>query len=267
MDRGCDAVGALSEIHQRLNDIVCGHRVVFHHVPKCGGTSVYRALRRHYFSSYADFDLPSIYCAVEALNPGRDEDWIRDETLRFRETQLLCYLYGDRRCVAGHVRFSDPAFDRFSPNYKFITTLREPVSLFDSTFFYNVTSREKRWKIETDVETFLATPRARLFGASYAHFYSGLPPDCDPLSREVIDRAKVNLAQFSVVGLTEDMPSFERRLRDALGIRLRIGHQNKARVTQAERTRTMTDEVKKKIEALNAVNIEIYEYAREHLAG
>jgi hypothetical protein len=204
---------------------------------------------------------------MEALHPDRDETWIRNATLDFREKQLLCFLFDDVRCIAGHVPFCETAYDLFKERYNFITTLREPVSLIISLFFYDATSSEDRWRFDGNIEAFLETPRAALFGTAYAHFFSGLPPDCDPQSRAVIERAKANLGRFTVVGLVDNMANFERRLRDTLGIRLRIGHRNKARVGDAERVRVVTDDVRRKIEALSTVNLEIYDYARRHLAA
>ena len=257
---------SLKEIRKRLNNVVCGNRVVFHHLPKCGGTSVSRALRLWYLLSYAGFPSDPTYRAMEALYPDRDEVWIRKAMLDFREKQLLCFLFDDIRCIAGHVPFCETAYNLFKERYNFITTLRDPVSLIMSLFFYDATSSEDRWRFDGNIEAFLETPRAALFGTVYAHFFSGLPPDCDPQSRAVVERAKANLGKFAVVGLVEDMTNFERRLRDILGIRLRIGHRNKARVNDGERVRVVTDDVRRKIEELSTVNLEIYDYARRHLS-
>ncbi len=86
-------------------------------------------------------------------------------------------------------------------------------------------------------------------------------------SANLLGRAKENLEKFSAVGLTEDMPRFERRLRDILGVRLRIGHENRSRVPDTERQRTVTPEVRRKIEDLSAPNIEIYDFVKERLAS
>lgn len=258
---------SLKEIRKRLNDVVCGNRVVFHHLPKCGGTSVSRALRLWYPLSYAGFPSGPTYRAIEALHPDRDQTWIRSTMLDFREKQLLCFLFDDVRCIAGHVPFCETAYDLFKERYKFITTLRDPVSLIISLFFYDATTSEDRWRFHGNIEEFPETPRAALFGTAYAHFFSGLPPDHDPQSRAVIERAKANLGKFTVVGLVDNMAGFERRLRDTLGIRLRIRHLNKARVADAERVRVVTNDVRRKIEALSTVNLEIYDCARRHVAA
>ena len=255
----------LKDARQRLNEVICGKRVVFHHVPKCGGSSVSRALHVRYPLSFASFPTAPTYRAIEALNPEQDDRCVRDSVLDFRHKQLLFYLFSDVRCIAGHVRFSPQAYELFSPKYHFITTLRDPISLLVSLFFYDSVAVADRWRCDTNIERFLETERAALFGAIYAHFFSGLPLESDSRSRAVIDRAKANLARFAAVGLTDDMAHFERRLRDVLGVRLRIGHRNRARVGEVDRDRVITAAVRKKIEALSAVNLEIYDYASRNL--
>lgn len=257
----------LKALERRVSDLVCGNRVVFHHLPKCGGTSVYRAIRFFYTTSYSYIDLTATYRAIEALNADLSPDEVMFKTVDFREEQFLMYLFMDRRLVAGPIPFSNDAHRLFQDRYKFITTLRDPVSLFFSTYFWNKTSPEPRWRIEQSIEEFLETPRARTFGCSYSSFFNGLPPQVDPLSRESIDAAKENLRKFSVVGIVEDMPTFERRLREHLNIRIRIGHKNKgARTSEDARAKAVTPEVKRKIEEISAVNREIYDFAVREFA-
>lgn len=257
----------LKALERRVSDLVCGNRVVFHHLPKCGGTSVYRAIRLFYTTSYSYVDLSATYRAIEALNPHIPSDEVMFKTVDFREEQFLMYLFMDRRLVAGPIPFSNDAHRLFADRYKFITTLRDPVSLFFSTYFWNVTSPEPRWKIEHDIEAFLETPRAKVFGYSYSSFFNGLAPQADPTARESIEAAKQNLRKFSVVGIVEDMATFERRLRASLGVRIRIGHKNKgARTSEDDRSKAVTPAVKRKIEELSAINREIYDFAVREFA-
>lgn len=255
-------------MEKRLSDRLCGHRVVFHHVPKCGGTSVNQALRMCYLTSYSSIRtvLP-IYRAMELLYPDSAPEETTYKTSDFREQLLLMYLFADRRCISGHVRFSKKAQEKFKDTYKFITTLRNPVSLYISTYFWNATSPQSKWKIDQGIEAFLDTPRARDFGSHYADYFSGLPPRTDPTSRASIEAAKENLRKFAVVGMVEDMAGFERQLRRELGTRIRIGHQNKARVSDGARSQAVTPEIKRKIEDLCAANLEIYEFARREFAA
>lgn len=258
---------AFAWARNRLIEVVCGAPVVFHHVPKCGGTSIARKLRVHYALSFAGFPSEPTYAALESLHPGEDDNELPKRVIEFREIQLLYYLFCSYRCLSGHVRFSNVAFDKFSQSYKFITTLREPVNMLISSYFYDSKQINPRWKVEDDIESYLEGPRARIFGAIYSHFFSGLPHDNDPCTRESVDLAKENLSRFAAVGLVEDMAGFERKLREVLGIRLRIGHENRSRVSDAERREAITPVIRRKIEELSAPNIEIYEFAKRHLAS
>lgn len=122
----------LKELRKRLSNLYCGSPVVYHHLPKCGGTSVVHALRLRYLPSYALFPTNSLYRAIESLRPGMGEDQILEEVIDFREKQLLALMFDEVKCIAGHVRVCQAACDMFSNKYAFITTLRDPISLMIS---------------------------------------------------------------------------------------------------------------------------------------
>lgn len=257
----------LQKLQHRLIDATCGHRVVFHHVPKCGGTSVTRALMRRYPFSFISLKRGKpVLQAMELLYPDETSLAIDRKANEFRTFMASLYLDREYRLLFGHIIFSNDLYRMFSPRYKFITLLREPVSLFLSTFFWNVTTAEERWRIDQNIETFLETPRARVFGSLYARFFVGSTAVADGFSRPAIEAAKANLRKFDAVGLVEDMVAFEQRLRQVLGVRIRIGHKNRARVSESDRANFVTPEVRRRIEELSAPNIEVYEFARRELA-
>lgn len=249
--------------HTILTNATCGHRVVFHHVPKCGGMSVRRALRLRYASSQTGFGSDPVYRALEAMHPDEDLTSISRRVAGYREIQLLHFLFNDKRCISGHVRFSNKAYELFAPRYKFVTTLRDPVELMVSSYRYSAGLEIDRWRATGDLEAYIETERAQVFASMYSDFFSGLPCAADARSRESIERAKANLAKFSVVGLTEDMVAFQEQLRAALGIRLWIGHVNRSRVDRGE---ALAPRLRARIEEMSAPNIEIYEFARRELA-
>jgi hypothetical protein len=259
-------MNTLKKLHNAVVDRFSGERVVFHHLQKCGGTSIYRKLALHYPFSKHVFDVQKMYIMYECLYPQWDSITIRNKTVEFREHLLLYYMYSDVRCIAGHVKFSELAYDLFHERYKFITTLRDPLSWFTSVYFYNVTSPNKRWKIEESINEFLETPRARELGSFFAGFFSGLPADVDPSSRESVESAKLNLGKLHAVGFLDRMPVFQEELRKVLGVAIRIGHENKARLDQEARERAIRAVDMKKLEEINAVNLEIYDYAQARFA-
>jgi hypothetical protein len=245
-------------------DALSGARVVFHHVPKCGGTSIARALHIRYIASFAGFPSSSLQKTIDSLHPGVDPMRQAQLVDDFQAQLLLFNLFRDVRCLSGHVRFSETAFGIFSNQYKFITTLREPVSLMISRFFYQRT-QPSLWRNYADIDSYLESPEARLYGAYYSYFFNSLPTDADPQTPEAIECAKRNLRNFTVVGFVDDMEGFKREVRARIGIRLRFGVANQSKVEGSTRESVITPDIRKKIEKLSATNIEIYDFARSEL--
>lgn len=247
-------------------DALSGPRMVFHHVPKCGGTSVAQALRLRYAFSFAGFPSMPLYRTVEALHPGIDP--LRRARLvdQLQEQFLLYYLFNDVRCVSGHVPFSNLAYERFTPSYKFVTTLREPVSLMISHYFFQSERPADLWSSTMDIDAYLETAEAREFGAVYSYFFNGLPRDADAHSSAAVEQAKSNLRRFDVVGLVDDMAGFQNRLRERVGVRLRIGYANRSKASPSDRSSVVTPETRRKMAELNLVNTEIYEFVKRELA-
>lgn len=67
-------------------------------------------------------------------------------------------------------------------------------------------------------------------------------------SQDAIDKAKRNLKNFSVIGMVDDMAPFQRRLRQVLGVRVRIGHLNKPIVTGKDLESAVTAQVLRKVD-------------------
>ncbi len=202
-------------------------KFVFHHVPKCGGTSVGRALRKRYLLSQATVTPESSFRAFEAFTGRTDREQMLVDVLDLREQMLLYHMYEGVRGVSLHVRFSEHAYTRFSDSYKFVTMLREPVARFVSHYNWSHQKPHAHANIEEDFDAFLGTERARRLGATFVEYYCGLPKEADLRSAQAIAAAIENLEKFSVVGDLADVPGFEREIRDALGVRVKIKHENK----------------------------------------
>lgn len=249
-------------IRKRLEETFFGARVVLHHVPKCGGTSVSQALRARYRLSHANIGNPPVYNTISLLLPHASVDAVESECDSFKERSLIFLMHKKIHFINGHVYFSNTAYDAFEDIYKFITMLRDPVALYISSFFHYLNTPDNRWQLCDSIEEFLTMPRAKMFGSVYVDYFSGARPGDNLSERTKIERAKENLRKFSAIGFTEDMASFESRLRKVLGVRIRIGHLNKSKVESSERDRMITPGVRRKIEDLSAPNIEIYDFAK-----
>jgi hypothetical protein len=211
-----------------LLDRFLPQRFVFHHVPKCGGTSVGRALRKRYLPSQATVLPEASFRAFEAFSDRSDTEQMLVDVLDLREQMLLYLMFADTRCISAHVRFSDTAFLQFCDSYKFITILRDPVARFLSHYSWSHAHIGAHAEIATDFDTFLNSTRAQRMGATYVEYFAGLPKDADIRTPEAVARASANLRRFAVIGRLENLAGFTGDIREQLGFRIRIGHENRS---------------------------------------
>lgn len=246
------------KMHRWIVDRSTPRPIVFHHAPKCGGTSVGRALRRIYLLSQATVYPEETYRAAELLYPNEDHESLLVRTDALRQEMFHYLLLRDVRCISAHVRFSPLAYERFSGRYVFATLLREPTARFMSNYFYSF-GRRAHGGIFEPIETFLATPAAVRFGSTYSAYYSGLPPGSNFTTAEAVERAKANLVKFAALGFTEAMPAFARQVSASIGRKVSVGHANRAEDPQSHTA--LPDSILSSIRQLCAPDIAIYTHA------
>lgn len=171
---------------------------------------------------------------------------------------LLYDLFEDVHCISAHVRFSVPAHDRFRDKYKFVTILRDPVARFLSNYTWSYGKADAHARIEEPFREFLRTDRAARFGATYVEFFCGLPKSADITSSEAIEAAIANLAKFDVVGRLDDLAGFEAQIEQALGIRLRVGHENRATRSSGASDALSDPELRAEVTALCAPDLAVW---------
>ena len=126
MTSGIDSARAmLTAARRRLHP----SRVVFHHAPKCGGTSVGRALRKRFILSQATVLPEASFAAEAALTPDAPYEDVLCRAESLRERMLLYHLAAGVDCISAHVRFGEAAWRGFSGKVRFVTMLRDPEAL------------------------------------------------------------------------------------------------------------------------------------------
>jgi hypothetical protein len=212
--------------HRHLTDLLCRRRIVFHHVPKCGGTSVGRSLRRAYSLSQGTVTPEESFKAFSAFARRTDREPSISNELEFREIMLLYLLYSDVRCVSAHVPFSDIAHDIFHGKYLFVTLLRDPVARFVSHYLWSHSRPNGHGHISEEFEDFLTSERAKMLGSTYVRYFCGEPGWAALDMQFAIEAAINNLRRLDHVGFLDEMHQFQGALQQLTGKRLRIGREN-----------------------------------------
>lgn len=223
-------MGLVDFAKRQLNtaqDWATPQRVVFHHVPKCGGTSVGRALRKRYLLSQATVKPEQSFRAFEVYSGRSDREQMLLDVTALRVQMMLYLMADDVRCVSLHVPYAPQAREAYGDRYKFITILRDPVARFISQYQWSYARDGAHARIEEPLDAFLETPRARKVGAIYGEFFAGLPLGADFTNAEAVERAIANLQAFDVVGRLDDLPGFTGALRQKLGLTVKVGHENR----------------------------------------
>lgn len=245
-------------------DRVTPQRVVFHHVPKCGGTSVGRALRKRYLFSQATVKPEESFRAFQIYSGRSDRDAMLRDVVALRMQMMLYLMADDVRCISLHVPYLPAARDHFGDRYKFITILRDPVDRFISQFHWSHGQPNAHARIDEPLDAFLATDRAKHMGAIYAEFFSGLPVGADFTTQKAVDMAIAELDRFDVVGRLDDLPGFRDQIKDALGVRLRVGHENRKGQARAPSGITVTPEQRQIIHQICAPDRAIWDAVMGH---
>lgn len=258
------SVDQAKSFRQVALDRVLRQRFVYHHIPKCGGTSVGRALRKRYILSQVTVAPEPSFRAFELFHGSYDRDKMLIDVLDLREQMLLYHMFDDVRGISLHVRFSEKAYQAFKDRYKFITMLRDPVQRFVSHYYWSFNKPNAHARIEEKFEAFLDTPRAKRLGSTLVEYLCGLPKEVPTDAPEAIEAAIANLSKFAVVGDIGDTQKFEHDVKDSLGVRVSVGHENKRRAIAQREKPTDKPELRERIEELCGPDLQVWKHFKRN---
>jgi len=236
--------------------------IFFLHLPKCGGTSIANAIRRRYSASEIGH-LDDKACVKAAEYLGRDLDDYR------RDLLLYYVLQKDIRYLSGHFAYSQRAYEESRGRWHFMTVLRHPVDRWFSHFFYNKYTPTDRFQISEDLNSFVETERAFLWGRLYVrNLTEGSDrPDVHTTdtSKGVAIAIKV-LEGFSLVGCLEDLDTLCAQFARRFGVKLRIPVSNPNPVSKLKQRKQISEKIRKRVEEICQPDLEVYHYAKAKIA-
>jgi len=173
-------------------------RILYVHVPKCGGTSFGAALRLVHPFAQGGIDIDRARAEALAEAPHLTGRALIAADYRRRDRQLRDHLARGTACISGHVQLSEALLDGPAQGWLAVTLLRDPVARFVSHYAYLQRHHPDPARAAT-LEAFLDTDDALRLGSEYLFHFGGdwqgrrADPDLGP-------RAARTLARCALVG-------------------------------------------------------------------
>lgn len=210
------------------------------HIERSGGTTLHYILRSNFLS-------------FMTLTPWKY--WTNKEENSFspQEAGILFRVLPFTKGFGGHLTRSYLGYEKaIGKRVRYITFLREPLSRFFSHFRYqrDVMGIDRDIKAFLDEDQFSNFMTKRIAGS------------------EDLEKAKCALLdEYSFVGLMERFDESLVLMKDQLNLpNLDIRYQRKnANPSLNQDARTVADDVQKRIMERNALDIELYKFAKEHI--
>jgi hypothetical protein len=144
-----------------------------------------------------------------------------------------------------------------------ITLLRDPVSHFLSSYYFQREERgqRQRKRVTVDLDTFLESRGAREVGTLFVRYLLGPIEPQDPADAGVIGAAASHLESVDVIGVLEDLPGFSIAFQRRFGAPLRIPRANAGRLRREHEDREISEDHVSRIRELVRPNQALYDVA------
>lgn len=243
----------LKRITNKLRQSKSGVKLVFPHVPKCGGQSVVSAISESTERAHNRLDCEYLNTAVcDSLSQGDVLRWLKISSDVFA---YQC-LASRANIVIGHAPLLGSVRKSLPLDTKVVTLLREPVSRWISNYVYDRYKIGGVGKHSLDIESYLVSGKGKASGQYYARFFAS--SDGYSIEENVIDEAVSNLVSFDLVGDTSDMSAFTQQLEILVGVPLKTFKTNSSPNSEAAKKIRESSQLMKAIKSICQVDCQIY---------
>ena len=240
-------------------------KICYIHVAKCGGTSISSAIKERY--SIKDRFLRNNAFINLNAGPSLKSAQILNEGLWAYREKLLIYFLSQGHCtfVSGHFPFSDLAMKHFGDEYDFITIIRHPVERWFSHYFFNRYKKSDHYKTTLSLEEYIDSEDGRSLGSFYHTLFYGKCDEEMGNFNESYLKIISNFDKFACIGVTEHMDIFCRDFNRYFGVEINIERKNKNPLNKNDRSKLITETIRKKVEKICEPDLKIYNYVLEKI--
>jgi len=230
-------------------------RIMYSHIPKCGGSSVATSIRNIY-GFWSGLRGQKLY-RIDTTASAKAASFSDKSLFEFRK-ELLVYQFEKSRLqfITGHVGVDEAIMNKFCDNWNFVTVLRDPVERWYSEYYYNRYKDSDHFQTDLPIEDYISNVGKRR-GHKYVTFFSEKEKNFEERIRE----AKEVLSNFDLVGFLDNLPRFKKKFKNLFKRKLTIPHKNKSPKPYFER-KEIPNHIHEKVVELCQPDIEIYNYIK-----
>lgn len=238
--------------------------IFFFHIEKCGGSSVAHAFKEHLKDiKYNDFSRFKSLDGKAALEASKAAKY---PSLELRKILAYYFLSPDIgksvKFVRGHFAIDRDILSTFNDKYLFITTVRNPIDKWVSSFFYNYRKgNNDHGSINESIEDFIGTERSKVLGYDYIRMTcsKNIGPEQlkdKRLVSKYADKSAEILDSFDMVVKLSEMNKLQKYVNKNTSWNINIGHKNKT--SNRKSKYDIDSEIMDKIKKVCKPNILVY---------
>lgn len=246
------------ELYPQFRQLLGGQtskKIFFLHIPKCGGSSLAKAVQNTYGFSENIVKRKRNLISLDPVRSRKISEITGVLRKDFEEKFLMYNMLNEHiKYIGGHFNYSYRAMENFKEEWHFITILRDPVSRWISNYFFNkysnVIRNNSHYVINCDIDSFLNSEQALSFGTTYIQRLTGIVSPNEAKTDQAINHAIENLKKFSLVGTLERLDVFAEDYNKLFQAKLFIPFNNSNPLSKLKQKTEITDDIYKEIEKI-----------------